>query len=74
VELLWYGFVAAYVLGILMVFGWVARTPWCPHCRLQAITLAHQIGDTFPPVFEVIYRYPRCRTIVWRRFVNTSSE
>jgi hypothetical protein len=73
-ELLWYSFVVVYVLGVLILFGWSARTPWCPYCRVQAIALAHQIGDTSPPIFEMIYRCPRCRAIIWKRFVNALSD
>jgi hypothetical protein len=74
VELLWYGFVVIYVLGMIIFVGLSMRTPWCPYCRVQALALARQIGDTSPPMFEVIYRCPRCRAIVWKRLVNALSD
>jgi uncharacterized protein with PIN domain len=74
VELLWYSVVVIYVLGMLIFFGLSARTPWCPYCRVPTLALAHQIGDTSPPIFEVIYRCPRCRTIVWKRLINALSD
>jgi hypothetical protein len=70
-ELLWYGFVVVYVLGMLIFFGLSVRIPWCQYCQVQAIAWARQIGDTSPPIFAMIYRCPRCRAIVRKRFVNT---
>jgi uncharacterized protein with PIN domain len=74
VELVWYGFVAAYVLAAVIYFGLGHRTPRCRACRMPALILARQIAGTMPPVFEVIYRCPRCREILWKRFVNTVSD
>jgi uncharacterized protein with PIN domain len=74
VELVWYGFVAAYVLGAVIYFGLRYRTPRCRACRMPALILARQIAGGMPPVFEVIYRCPRCRDILWKRFVSTVSD
>jgi hypothetical protein len=74
VEFLWYGLVAAYVLGVAIYFGLGHRTPRCSDCRAAAIILSRQIAGSAPPVFEVMYRCPRCRTILWKRFVSTVSD
>jgi hypothetical protein len=74
VALLWYILVVVYGVGIPIFFGLSTRTPWCPYCRVQATALAYQIGDISAPIFEVIYRCPRCRAIVWKRFVNALSD
>lgn len=73
-ELVWYGFVAAYVLGAVVYFGLGHRTPRCRACRMPALTLSRQLAGSTPPVFEVIYRCPRCRDILWKRFVSTVSD
>ena len=72
--LLWYGFVAAYVLGAAIYFGLGYRTPRCNHCRTPAIILSRQIAGGAPPVFEVLDRCRRCRTILWKRFVSAISD
>jgi hypothetical protein len=74
VELLWYGFVVAYILGSVIYLGLGNRTPRCRDCRTSALMLSRQIAGTSPPVFEIVYRCPRCRAILWRRFVSTVSE
>jgi hypothetical protein len=74
VELVWYGFVAAYVLGAVLYFGLGYRTPRCRDCRLSATILSRQIAGSTPPIFEIVYRFPRCRTILWKRFVSTVSD
>jgi hypothetical protein len=74
VELTWYGCVAVYVLGALIYFGLGRHTPRCRACRMPALILARQIAGSLPPVFEVIYRCPRCREILWKRFVSTVSD
>jgi uncharacterized protein with PIN domain len=74
VELVWYGFVAAYVLGAVLYFGLGYRTPRCRDCRISATILSRQIADSTPPVFEIVYRCPRCREILWKRFVSTVSD
>jgi len=68
---LWYGFILAYVLGMVIWFALSVRTPQCHDCRVPAVAVAYQIGDTSPPVFQLVYHCPRCRVIVWKRFVNT---
>jgi hypothetical protein len=73
-ELLWYGMVAAYILAAAIYFGLGHRTPRCPECRLSAIVLSRQVVGSSPPVFEIVYRCPRCRDIIWKRFVNTVSD
>jgi hypothetical protein len=74
VELLWYGFVMAYVLGAVIYLGLGYRTPRCRDCRTSTMILSRQITDSSPPVFEIIYRCPRCREILWKRFVSTVSD
>jgi uncharacterized protein with PIN domain len=74
VELVWYGFVAAYVLGAVLYFGLGYRTPRCRDCRISATILSRQIAGSTPPVFEIVYRCPRCREILWKRFVSTVSD
>ena len=74
VEFVWYGFVAAFVLGAVIYFGLGYHTPRCRACRMPALTLSRQIAGSTPPVFEVIYRCPRCRDILWKRFVSTVSD
>ena len=73
-ELLWYGVVLAYILGAAISFGLGDLTPRCRGCGVPALTLSRQIADSSPPVFEVVSRCPRCRDILWRRFVSTVSE
>jgi hypothetical protein len=74
VELLWYGFVVAYVLGTVVYFGLGYRTPRCRDCQTSTIPLSRQIAGSSPPVFEVIHRCPCCREILWKRFVSTVSD
>ncbi len=69
-EGLWYGFVLAYVLGTAAWFGLAMRIPRCQYCRVPAIALAHQLAGTSPPIFEVVFRCPRCRQLLCKRFVN----
>ena len=61
VELLWYGFVVAYVLGATIYSGLGARTPRCRDCRTSALMLSRQIAGSSLPVFEIVYSCPRCR-------------
>jgi hypothetical protein len=70
-EWLWFGFIVAYTLRMVVWYGFSVRTPRCHDCRVPAIALAYQIGDTSPPIFQLLYRCLRCRVIVWKRFVNT---
>jgi hypothetical protein len=74
VELLWYGFIVAYVLGSAIYFGLGYRTPRCRDCQMSALMLSRQIAGSSPPVFEVVYRCPRCREILWKRFVSAVSD
>jgi uncharacterized protein with PIN domain len=74
VELLWYSFVVAYVLGAMLYFMLDHRTPRCSDCRMPAVILSRQIAGSSPPVFEVVYRCPGCREILWKRFVSTVSD
>ena len=69
-EWLWYGFIVAYALGMVVWYVCSVRTPQCHGCRVPAIALAYQIGDTSPPIFQLVYRCPRYRAIVWKRFVH----
>jgi uncharacterized protein with PIN domain len=69
-EWLWYSVVLLYVLGMVMWFALSVRTPRCHDCRVPAVGLAHQIGETSPPIFQMVYRCPRCHAIIWKRFVN----
>lgn len=71
---LWYGFVLLYVLGSMIYFGLSARTPRCRDCRTSALMLSRQIVGTSPPVFEIVYRCPRCRETLWKRFVSPVSD
>ena len=73
-NLLWYGFVLLYVLGSTIYFGLSACTPRCRDCRTSALMRSRQIAGSSPPVFEIVYRCPRCREILWKRFVSTVSE
>ncbi len=73
-ELLWYGLVVAYILGSAIYFGLDYRTPHCHNCRTFAVMLSRQIADSSPPVFEVVYRCPTCREIIWKHFVSTISN
>lgn len=68
-EWLWYSLVLVYVLGAVLWFAFSVQTPRCHDCRVPAIALAHQIGETSAPIFQVVYRCPRCHTIVWQRLV-----
>jgi hypothetical protein len=74
VEWLWYGVIFAYALGMVVWYVFSVWTPQCRDCRIPAIALAYQIGDTSPPIFQLVYRCPRCRTTVWKRYVNTISD
>jgi hypothetical protein len=74
VELLWYGFVVAYLLGSVIYFGLGDRAPRYRDCRTSALMLSRQIAGSSPPVFEIVYRCPCCREILWKRFVSTVSE
>ena len=73
-ELLWYSSVVAYVLGVILYFMLDHRTPRCSDCRRSAVILSRQIVGSSPPVFEVVYRCPGCREILWKRFVSTVSD
>ena len=73
-EWLWLGFVLAYVLVMVVWFAFAVRTLQCYNCGTKATALAYQIGDTSPPIFQLVYRCPRCRAIVWKRYVNTISD
>ena len=70
-ELLWYGFVVAYVLGSAFYLALGYRTPRCRECRTSALMLWRQLAGGSPLVFEIVYRCPRCRAILWKRFVST---
>jgi uncharacterized protein with PIN domain len=74
VELLWYGFVAAYALGAALYFGLGFRTPRCRDCRTPALMLSRHVPGTFPPVFEVVYRCPTCGETLWKHFVSTVND
>jgi uncharacterized protein with PIN domain len=74
VELLWYGVVAAYVLGAALYLAMGYRAPRCRDCRTSALMLSRQIVGSSPPVFEVVYRCPTCREILWKRFVSIVSD
>jgi hypothetical protein len=74
VELLWYGFVAVYVLGVAIYFGLGYRAPCCRDCRTSALMLSRQLPGSSPPVFEVVYRCPTCGELLWKRFVSTVSD
>jgi uncharacterized protein with PIN domain len=74
VKLLWYGLVTAYVLGAALYVGLSCRMPRCSDCRTSAVILSRQIADSSPPVFEVEYRCPGCRTLLWKRFVSAISD
>ncbi|MGH8065416.1 MAG: hypothetical protein ACRERE_09285 [Candidatus Entotheonellia bacterium] len=73
-ELLWYGFVVVYALGAAIYFGLSGRTPSCRDCRTSALMLSRQIAGSSPPVFEIVYCCPRCREILWKRFVSPASD
>ena len=73
-ELLWYGCVVAYILGSAIYLGLGGRALRCRDCRTSALVLSRQVAGTSPPVFEIVYRCPRCRAILWKRFVSTVSE
>jgi len=70
VELLWYGMVVTFILGSAVYFGLGDRTPRCHDCRELALMVSRQIPESSPPVFEIVYRCPGCREILWRRFVS----
>jgi uncharacterized protein with PIN domain len=74
VEWLWYGVILTYVLGIVVRLWYAMRTPRCHSCRIRAIALTYQIGETLPPIFQVVYRCPRCRVIIWKHFVNVLTD
>jgi len=74
VELLWYGVVLAYILAAAIYCGLGDLAPRCRGCGVSALTLSRQIAGSSPPVFEIVCRCPRCREILWRRFVSTVSE
>jgi hypothetical protein len=68
---LWYGFVLAIALGMAVWFGLAMhRIPRCQYCRVPAIALTYQLAGTSPPIFELVYRCPRCRQLLSKRFVN----
>jgi hypothetical protein len=74
VELLWYGLVVACLLGWAIYGGLADHTPRCRDCRTSALVLSRQIAGSSPPVFEIVYHCPRCREMLWKRFVSTVSE
>jgi hypothetical protein len=74
VELLWYGFVAVYVLGVAICYGLSYRAPYCRDCRTPSLMLSRQLPRSSPPVFEIVYRCPTCDEILWKRFVSTVSD
>ena len=73
-ELLWYAIMVAFALGSAIYFGLSDRTLRCRDCRKLAIMQSRQILESLPPVFEVVYRCPNCREILWKRFVSTISD
>jgi uncharacterized protein with PIN domain len=74
VELLWYGLVVAFCLAAAIYVGLGSRTPRCRDCQTSAIILSRQIAGSSPPIFEIVYRCPTCREILWQRFVSTVSD
>jgi hypothetical protein len=73
-ELLWYGVIAAYILGVVIYCGLGHRAPRCRRCRMAAMILSRHIVGSSPPVFELVYRCPRCREVLWKHFVSTLSD
>jgi hypothetical protein len=74
VEFLLYGMMVTFILGSAIYFGLSDRAPRCRDCRKLALMLSRQIPESSPPVFEIVYRCPSCREILWRRFVSLISD
>jgi uncharacterized protein with PIN domain len=72
VEWICYGLVVTLMLGPVLYFGLSDRTPQCRDCRQLALRQSRQIPESSPPVFEIVYRCPSCREIVWKRFVSAN--
>jgi hypothetical protein len=58
----------------VIYFGFVYRSPRCRECHVSAVILARQIAGSSPPIFELVYRCPGCREILWKRFVSMVSD
>jgi hypothetical protein len=73
VDLLWYSFLLAYVLGVgaAVYFRRGDHPPRCRDCRTSAMVLWRRLAGSSTPVFEVVYRCPRCRKIFQKDFVRT---
>jgi hypothetical protein len=62
-ELLWYSFVLASVLGAAVYFRHGDRPPRCRDCRTSTVVLWRQLAGSSTSAFEVLYLCPRCRKI-----------
>ncbi len=74
VEMLWYSVIVACLIGAFLLFQLSSDTPRCPSCQVATMVLAREIPETFPPVFELLYRCPTCDAIIGRHFVNAPSD
>jgi uncharacterized protein with PIN domain len=74
VDLLWYGVIGVLILGSAIYSGLGYRTPRCRDCRTFTLRLSRQIPESSPPVFEVVYRCPSCREVLWKHFVSIISD
>jgi len=74
VEWLWFGLILAYALVLVVWCAFAVRTLRCHPCGTKATALAYQIGVTAPPIFQLVYRCPRCRASLWKRYVHPISR
>jgi hypothetical protein len=64
----------AIILRSVAYVGLGNCTPRCRDCRMFALIQSRQIADSSSLIFEVLYRCPSCREILWKRFVSTISD
>jgi uncharacterized protein with PIN domain len=70
VEMLCYSVIVACLIGAFLLFQLSSDIPRCPSCQVATMVLAREIPETFPPVFELLYRCPTCEVSIWRRLVD----
>ena len=74
VEMLCYIVIVGCLIGAFLLFQLSRGAPSCPSCQVETMVLAREIPETFPPVFELLYRCPTCDVTIWRRLVNAPPD
>ncbi len=73
-ETLLLGLALVPLLVALFFFRLSVCAPRCDECGIVTHVSAHEIPETSPPVFELVYSCPRCRKTMGRRYVNPLAD